>query len=470
MSLLCLTFSHQHVPIAFREKVHFDANCIANACARFRCGTEALSTVVELAILSTCNRTELYAFSKHPAGFIPPAELQETRDELVRFVSQARGVSEQELVEHAEWHEGPAAVEHLSRVSCGLKSLVVGEPQVLGQVGDAMRMGLTMNSSGPVLTKLFQTAIRSGRRARVETQINNHSLNIATVAVNTAKQKLGTLDGKNVLLLGAGEMAELAMAQLVKLGVGQINVVNRTIDKANELANRYGGTAYVFEQLGNLLPIADILVSSTGAPHTLLSRSDIEQPMRQRPERPLMILDIAVPRDVETSVNEIENVDRCDIDDLQMATGKSMQLREEEIPLVNEIIREETDRFLSWIRTIGIESTVVSLRQKADRIRRIELDRLAKTHPELGEAALEVLQKFSQTLVQKVLRDPTVNLRKVQGMRAAIDYGEAIRELFELEPQPSPVADGPQAAIQNSDSQNRSPEVSTEVSPQGQSR
>ena len=467
MSLLCLTFSHQHVPIAFREKVHFDANCVANACARFRCGTGALSSVVELAILSTCNRTELYAFSKHRVGFISPAELEETRDELIQFVSQARGVSEQELIEMAEWHEGPAVVEHLSRVACGLESLVLGEPQVLGQVGDAMRLGLAMNSSGPVLTKLFQAAIRSGRRARVETQINNHSLNIATVAVNTAKQKLGTLEDKTVLLLGAGEMAELAIAQLIKLGVSEINVVNRTIEKANELASRYRGKAFVFEQLGNLLPKADLLVSSTGAPHTLLSRSDIEQPMRQRPDRPLMILDIAVPRDIEISVNEIENVERCDIDDLQMATGKSMQLREDEIPLVNEIVRDETDRFLSWIRTIGIESTIISLRQKADRVRQQELQRLAETHPELDQPALEILRKFSQTLVNKVLRDPTVNLRQVQGMRAAIDYGEAIRELFELEVEPSPLPNAPDATPQNSNTQET---LEPDVSAQGQSR
>ena len=189
--------------------------------------------------------------------------------------------------------------------------------------------------------------------------------------------------------------------------------------------------------------------------------------MRQRPDRPLMILDIAVPRDVEISVNEIENVERCDIDDLQMATGKSMQLREDEIPLVDEIVRDETDRFLSWIRTIGIESTIISLRQKADRVRQQELQRLAEAHPELDQPALEILRKFSQTLVNKVLRDPTVNLRQVQGMRAAIDYGEAIRELFELEVEPSPLPNAPDATPQNSNTQET---LEPDVSAQGQSR
>ena len=190
----------------------------------------------------------------------------EARNEIVNFISTACDVDQQELLGFGEWFEGPDVVNHLSRVACGLESLVLGEPQVLGQVGDAMRLGLIMNSAGPVLTKLFQTAIRAGRRARSETQINNHSLNISTVAVNTAEKKLGELQGKTVLVLGAGEMADLAIAQLRKKGATDIRVVNRTLAKANELASKHGGKAFVFEHLGTLLPEADVLIASTGAP------------------------------------------------------------------------------------------------------------------------------------------------------------------------------------------------------------
>ena len=186
MSLVCVTFSHRHVPIAFREKVYFDSNATANACARFRCGSEQPSSIIELSILSTCNRTEVYAFSRSNGL---PGQVAETQDEIVNFISTACKVEKQQLLKFGKWFEGPDVVNHLSRVACGLESLVLGEPQVLGQVGDAMRMGLIMNSAGPVLTKLFQTAIRSGRRARTETQINSQSLNISTVAVNTAEKK-----------------------------------------------------------------------------------------------------------------------------------------------------------------------------------------------------------------------------------------------------------------------------------------
>lgn len=429
MSLVCVTYSHRHVPIAFREKVYFDSDAMANACARFRCGTEKPSSIIELSILSTCNRTEVYAFSNTRDTH----QLESTRNEIVNFISTASEVEPQQLFDYGEWFEGPDVVNHLSRVACGLESLVLGEPQVLGQVGDAMRLGLIMNSAGPVLTNLFQAAIRAGRRARTETHINNHSLNISTVAVNTAENRLQELCGKTVLVLGAGEMADLAIAQLRKKGATDIRVVNRTLAKANELAAKHQGKAFVFEHLTSLLPEADVLIASTGAPHTLITKEMIGNAMQSRPGRPMMILDIAVPRDVEMAVEEIPNVERCDVDDLHMTTGNSLRMREEEIPSVEEIISLELENFLEWFRSIGIESTVASLRQKAEQIRSNELSRLYKLLPELDEESWEVVQKFSESLVNKLLHDPTIQLRQVQGTREAIDHGEAIRQLFRLQ-------------------------------------
>ena len=427
MSLICNTYSHRNVPIAFREKVHFDRNSVANACLRFRCVTETPSSFVELSILSTCNRTEIFAYLKKDVS------VAHAKAELLAFIQEARPVTHEELAEFGRWHQGPDAVEHLSRVACGLESLVLGEPQVLGQVGDAMRMGLIMNSAGPVLTRLFQSAIRCGRRARNETQINNHSLNIATVAVNTAKHRLESLNDRCVVVLGAGEMADLAVTQMRKLGATDIHVVNRTVEKANELALKHDGKAYVYEQIDNLLPKADVLISSTGAPHTLITREMIQTAMQLRPQKKLVILDIAVPRDVEQSAAELENVDLCDIDDLSITTGKSIKLRQEEIPKVEKIVAHEVDHYLSWFRTIGIESTVVSLRQKADEIRVNELGRLAKLLPNMDIDSWETLRKFSESLVNKILHDPTTMLREVQGTRAAIDHGEAVRQLFRLQ-------------------------------------
>ena len=430
MSLIGLSYSHKRVPIAFRERLFFDANAIASACARFRCGDAKPLSIIEMAILSTCNRTEIYAFSGNDEINQPDFESLEG---LYAFVEQARDVGRADLERYGEWKTGPDVVDHLSRVACGLESLVLGEPQILGQVGDAMRLGLIMNSSGPVLTKLFQTAIRTGRKARADTEIGQNSLNISTVAVNTAERELGSLAGKTVVVLGAGEMAELALVQLQKKGVTRIKVVNRTIAKATELSSRHNGKAFIYEQVNELLPQADVLITSTGAPHTLVTREMIEFAMQVRPNRPMMILDIAVPRDVEMAVEEVANVQRCDIDDLRMTTGESVKLRQQQIPLVEAIIQAEVDQFMKWFRGIGIETTIARLRKKAERTRIVELQRLASLLPEHDLATWNVIEKFAESLVNKLLHDPTVQLRNADGTREALDYGEAVRQLFDLE-------------------------------------
>ncbi len=434
MSLICLSYSHHHTPIQFREQVYFDANSAANACARFRCGEALPGSVVELSILSTCNRTEVYAFCESARQAFP---VEESQSEILQFIHDARKVDPDQLADLGRWKTGPDVVNHLNRVACGLESLVLGEPQILGQVGDAMRLGLIMNSSGPVLTRLFQSAIRAGRRARTETQIGRHSTNIATVAVNTAERELQTFDAKTVVVLGAGEMADLALSQLQKKGAANFKIVNRTIAKARELASRYDGDACVFEQIDQLLPQADILIASTGAPHTLVTHEMLEFAMQKRQSRPMMVLDIAVPRDVETSVEQIPGVKRCDIDDLQMVAGHSVSLRRQQIPQVEEIIQVENDRFLQWFRGIGAEETIVSLRRKAADIRDQELARLSNLLPELDQDSWQVVEKFADSLVKKLLHDPTIQLRDAQGTRDGIDHGEAIRRLFRLESQSS---------------------------------
>ncbi len=431
MGLICVSFSHQHTPIAFRERIHFDPDATANACARFRCGENKDCPFIELSVLSTCNRTEVYAFTSDKVAEFD-VQVEAKKSELIRFISEARGIAIDELNERANWFFGPAVTEHLARVACGLESMVLGEPQILGQVGDAMRLGLVMNSSGPVLTKLFQTAITAGRRARTGTAIGLNSANIATLAVNTAERELGSLRNKVVVLLGAGDMADLALSQLRKKDVGQVHVVNRTIAKAKELARKYGGIAHVFEQLREVLLQADILITSTGAPHTLITKEMIELMMRLRGERALAILDIAVPRDVEIAVDEVANVSRCDIDDLQMVASEGVQSRESSVPQVEAIVEQEVDRFLEWFRGVGIEQTVISLRQKTEVSRENEFKRLLSLLPQVSDETLKVIEQFSHSLTNKLLHHPTSQLRKLEGTRSAVDHGEAIRELFDL--------------------------------------
>ena len=227
-------------------------------------------------------------------------------------------------------------------------------------------------------------------------------------------------------------MADRALEQLRRRQVAQVHIVNRTIGKAKVLADKYQGTTHVFEQLREVLPLADVLITSTGAPHTLINRDTIAMVMQMRVERKLAILDIAVPRDVDVGVDELPNVWRCDIDDLQMAVCDSQQSRESAIGDVETIIENKLDDFLEWFRGVGIEQTVVSLRRKTDEIRDSEFQRLTALLPELTAEQTNVLEKFSRSLTKKLLHDATVNLRQLEGTRAAIDHGEAIRELFNL--------------------------------------
>lgn len=429
MSLVCLSFSHKHVPIALREQLHFDNEAIANACARFRCGQDNPTQILELVVLSTCNRTEIYAFTSVDRPLAPGETIA---NELCYFVAEARGVEPGILMETGSWLSGDDVVKHLCRVASGLESLVLGEPQILGQVGDAMKTGLIMNSCGAVLAKLFQAAIKAGRRARNETDINRHSQNISTVAVNTAERELENLDGKTVVLLGAGEMSDLALEQLRKKNATDINVVNRTIYAANELAEKHNGKAFVFEQIGRVLPRADVLITSTGAPHTLITKEMIQLAMATRSDRKMVILDIAVPRDVDESVDEIENVVRLDIDDLQTAAGSSHVIRSQQIPQVESIVELELQQFISWLRSVGAEPTIAELRKKNEEIRKRELTRLESLLPNLTDQEREILERFSKSLVKKILHDPTSQLRALHGTRNATDHAAAIRELFKL--------------------------------------
>jgi glutamyl-tRNA reductase len=430
MSLVCLSFSHKHVPISIRETLYFDADATANACARFRCGQDKPGQLTEMVVLSTCNRTEIYACTSTDWTSL---ENELAAREICQFVADARGLDVAEVSDLGRWYVGDDVIRHICRVACGLESLVLGEPQILGQVGDAMKIGLVMDSCGIVLTKLFQASIKAGRRARHQTRINQGSLNISTAAVSTAERELGSVRGKSVVLLGAGEMAELALEQLTRRGVGEIFIVNRTIESAKILADKYNGQPLVFEQMMRVLPTTDILICSTGAPHTLITKQMIQLVMPARSGRQLMILDIAVPRDVEQAVDEIPNVMRCDIDDLYIATGNSASLRDQQIPEVEQMIEAEFHQFVSWYRSVGIEPTISELRLKADGLRRAELHRLASMIPDVSEAEWGIIERFSKSLMNKLLHDPTVRLRNLHGTRGATDHAQAIRELFDLE-------------------------------------
>ena len=424
MHILCLGLSHQTAPVELRERVSYHGGAQKAALARLGCGHASQPPeLVELAILSTCNRLEFYAVT-HTDRFEP----------LLQFIGDTTGVSEAELSPHLYRYSQSEAVLHLDRVASGLDSMILGEPQILGQVTEAYELGLSQRSIGPVLSTLFRYAIHTGKRARTETAISRNPSNTSSVAVKLAEEIVGDLSAAHAVIVGAGEMAELAVESLRHHGVQHITVVNRTRDRAQQLADRWQAAALTFEHLAEALIDADIVISSTGAPHILIKSPLVESVMRRRPDRPLVFVDIAVPRDVDPDVNQLPNVRCYDIDDLDARLTDSLAERQQEVPQVEAIIAAETDAFMMWLKSLEITPVISDLRAKADSIRRAEMERTLRHLMHLDEADRQRIEILTESLVNKLLHDPTLRLKAEAGNGHAAEYAAAVRHLFALSP------------------------------------
>jgi glutamyl-tRNA reductase len=326
--------------------------------------------------------------------------------------------------------EGEEAVEHLCAVACGLDSLVLGESQIQGQVADAHQLALAHSTAGPAIDALFRAALQAGKRARNETEINRHAASISHVAVELALQIFDDLATKTVTLVGAGEMAELAAKNLVDNGVGKLLVVNRSAGRAAALAQQYGGEALGWERLSQALWRSDIVISSTAAPHAILRPDSVAAAMRMRRNRPLFLIDIAVPRDVDPAVGELSNVFLYDIDDLQQVIEANLEQRRREVPRVQAIVRQQAAEFMAWFHARDVAPTIVDLRRHVDGIRQAELTWALNKLDGLSERERRVLLTFSQRLVNKILHQPTVRLKEQANGRQAYRYTETLRDLF----------------------------------------
>lgn len=390
--------------------------CTANGCGP--------GYALEGAILSTCNRLEIYAVTD-----CADRGRQDLRGYLARMSSSPQA----ELEAHLQVREGEAAVAHLCHVACGLDSLVLGESQIQGQVAAAYQMAMAHGAAGPVINALFRSALRAGKRARTETAIGQHATSISHVAVELALQIFDDLSTKTALLIGAGEMAELAAKNLVDNGVGTLLVVNRSQGRAAGLARQYGGEALGWDRLAQSLWRSDIVISSTAAPHPILRHDIVSAAMRMRRNRPLFIIDIAVPRDVEPGVAKLANVFLYDIDDLKQVLEANLEQRRREVPRVQAISREEVAGFLAWLQARDVVPTIVDLRQHVDGIREAELAWAMSKLQRLSDEERKVVLAFSQRLVSKILHEPTVRLKQHATGREAYRYTEAVRDLFGME-------------------------------------
>jgi glutamyl-tRNA reductase len=425
MKILLIGLSYKTAPVEVREKLVFSPTMLRSALTHFdHTHRQAhLEDVREGVILSTCNRLEVYALVRDPDIAFKA---------VIAFLSRAFGVLPESFVQHLYVSHDADAAQHLFRVAAGLDSMVLGEPQILGQITDAYEAALSQGAAGTVLSALFRAAIHAGKRVRTETAIGVNPASISSVAAALAAQRLGDLTERQALLIGAGEMGAIAVRALQRRGVSSVVVVNRTFENAEKLANMWGGHAVTFQHLPEVLAAADIVITSTGAPHTILNRALLEPAMEVRPGRPLFIIDIAVPRDVDPDVTEIPHVHLCDIDDLQSQAEDNVRERQSEIPYVEDIVAEEVEAYLSWLASLDVVSTITDLRQHIEEMRERELAWLYK-RLNLDERQRDLVANMTHRLVNKILHQPTLRLKAEAATGNGAIYTSTMRQLFLLD-------------------------------------
>jgi len=385
-------------------------------------GMVALEHVREAALLSTCNRVEVYASSDRP---------EEAAVRIKEFLAENRPVTYGEIENYGYEHFGEEAVRHLFRVCAGLDSMVLGEPQILGQVKDFYRIAAHADSTGVLLNKMFHKAFQAAKRVRTETRIGNYAVSVAATAVELASKIFGDLSECSAMLVGAGNMGELTAQHLVGAGVSEILVVNRTYETAEKLADRFGGSPVRFDELGDALARADIIIATTGAPQPIITYKMVHDALRNRKHEPLFLIDIAVPRDVEAKVEKLEGAYLYDIDDLQDITEEHRQKREREAAKAEVIVMEEVSKFRAWQATLDVVPTVISLRSKFEEIARGEVQKALDSLPEAGERERSAIELLGHNIVQKLLHEPTTMLKRC-AENGYSEVAEACRSLFNL--------------------------------------
>jgi glutamyl-tRNA reductase len=416
--LFLLGISHRTAPVELRERLDFQTRGL-DAALRTLAASDATR---ECAIVSTCNRAELYAACDDVAA---------TRSAITRFVSEYHGVDAASLAPHVYDQTDLDAARHLFRVAAGLESLVVGEPQILGQVKDAHSAATSAQTSGALLNRLFHASFAVGKRVRTETELGSGAVSVGFAAVSLAKKIFGDLRGRTVLVIGAGEMGKLTAMHLKSQGVQHVTIVSRTIAHAAKAADEIGASAAPMEELDTWLAAADIVITATGAASPVLTKAHVEAVMRPRRNRPLFLIDIAMPRDVEPAAGEIEQVFLYNIDDLQATVRENLARRRSEVARAEAIVTEEITKFGVWLRSRGAIPMVVALRQRFESIRRSELDRLASTLP---VETRERVDDITRLLVEKLLLTPTEQLKSAHDPETIGAYSEALTRLFNLEP------------------------------------
>ncbi|CAN5635058.1 glutamyl-tRNA reductase [soil metagenome] len=428
MSIAVVGLSHHTAPVDVRERFAFGRNEATVAMAQL---VES-DVVREAVLLSTCNRTELYlALDESAEG-----------EELARRTLARRGDGGIDAnLRYLYQRRDRGAVEHLFRVAAGLDSMVVGEPQIQGQVRESYLSACSVASSagsvvGPTLNRLFQSALSIGGRVRSETQLGVGSASISSAAVDLSKKIFGSLKGRRALLLGAGEMSEVTLECLRSEGVSSCIVANRTFQRAEELAERWEGRAVHWDDLGSALAKADIVICSTAAPHPVLTRADFRAALPGGASRPLCIIDIAIPRDVEPSLGSEDNVFLYNVDDLQEIVQDNLGRRRGELPKAEAIVAAGVEEFWAWFSGLAVVPTIRDLRNRSEALRRAEVEKALRRLSHLQAKDREAIEVLTRSLLNKLLHSPTVRLREAAGNGRGTSALDTVRYLFELDASP----------------------------------
>jgi len=417
--IILIGINHKTAPVELRECIAFDKVESASALEKLR----RTPFILEALLYSTCNRVELLLVTDDKARAVEAAK---------EFISGRNNIPMARFENSLYIHENDHAVRHLFRVAASLDSMILGEPQILGQIKEAYRGAAEAKTAGVILNRLMHRAFFIAKRIRTETGIGDHAVSISYAAVELGRKIFGSLEGKRVLLIGAGEMAELAVEHLIRHQVGETCVANRTFENGLTLARRFNGTAIRFEEIEEHLKLVDIIISSTGAPGFVVTRDQVKPVIRARRNRPMFFIDIAVPRDIDPEINRLDHSYVYDIDDLKGVIEENIEDRQKEAIKGERIIDEAIIRFREWRDGLEVVPTIVALRKKLEAMAEVEIKRTAQGQGMSAEGA-EALQRMMGAFINKVLHEPTVFLKKDAMLGDKSGQIDTVRKLFKLD-------------------------------------
>ncbi|WP_077308304.1 glutamyl-tRNA reductase [Terribacillus halophilus] len=420
MYMLVAGINYRTAPIEIRERLTFKEEELGLA-------MQALSnqkSMLENVIVSTCNRTEIYAVVD---------QMHTGRYYIKKFLSEWFGIEKEEIASYLTFHEDERAVEHLYRVASGLDSMVVGETQILGQLKRAFQKAQELHTSGTIYNELFKQAVTVAKRAHTETGIGENAVSVSYAAVELSKKIFGDIASKRVVILGAGKMGELAAKNLHGSGVKDVTVVNRTKEKAEQLAALFNGKAAGWDELESALQHADIVISSTGAPGYVLDKQILQPILKARKGQPLFLVDIAVPRDINPDVDELESTFLYDIDDLQDVVDANLAARQEAVENIEIMIEGGIVDFKVWLQTLGVVPVITELRRKAASIQTETMKSLERKLPNLSDREIRVLNKHTKSIVNQMLKQPITQAKELAGRENSEELIQQFAEIFGIE-------------------------------------